>query len=140
MFWQVTLATFWRLTPVAKNVCFAFQSQFFKTFSVFPQTFYDFSLSLSTETHPNTSCHFLQTPFLPVFTSKFSRKMYGFSFPHLISCVLSFIFVNIYVDVLFFRYGFVLVFELSLFGLLRYCSYANLFRLINSFIIMCWFS
>ena len=94
---------------VAKNACFAFQSQFFKTFSVFPQTFYDFSLSLSTETHPNTPCHSLQTPFLHLFTSKSSRKRYGFLFPHLISRVLSFIFMNIYVGVLifFFCYGFV---------------------------------
>ena len=82
--------------------------QFLKTFSVFPRTFYDYSFSLSTETHPNTSCHSLQTPFLHLFTSKSSRKRYGFLFPHLISHVLSFIFVNICVGVLFFfRYGFV---------------------------------
>ena len=49
--------------------------------------------------------------------------------------------MKICVDVLFvfFCYGFVLGFELSLFGLLRYCSYANLFWLTDSFIIMCWF-
>ena len=112
---------------------------FLKTFSVFPRTFYDYSLSLSTETHPNTPCHSLQTPFLHFFTSKSSRERYRFSCPHLMSHVLSFIFVNICVDVLFFRYGFVSIFELSLFGLLRYCSYSNLFQLIESFIIMCWF-
>ena len=124
-----------RKTRVCQKV-----GQFLKTFSVFPRTFYDHSLSLSTETHPNTLCHSLQTPFLHFFTSKSLRKRYGFSFPHLISCALSFIFVNICVDILFsFRYRFVSVFELSLFGLLRYCSYANLFRLIDSFIIMCWF-
>ena len=78
-----------------------------KTFSVFPWTFYDYSLSLSTETHPNTPCHSLQTPFLHLFTSKSSRKRYGFLFPHLISHVLSFIFMNICVDVFFFCYGFV---------------------------------
>ena len=72
----------------------------------------------------------------PLTLSKSSRKRYRFSFPHLISRVLSFIFMNICVDVLFFHYGFVSVFELSLFGLLRYCSYANLFQLIDSFIIM----
>ena len=31
------LATDWRLDPVAKNACFAFSGQFFKTFSVFPR-------------------------------------------------------------------------------------------------------
>ena len=79
--------------------------QFLKTFSVFPRTFYNYSLSLSIETHPNTPYHSLQTPFLHFFTSKSLRKRYGFSFPHLISRVLSFIFVNICVDVLFFVMG-----------------------------------
>ena len=114
-----------------------------KTFSVFPWTFYDYSLSLSTETHPNTPCHSLETPFLHLFTSKSSRKRYGFLFPHLISRVLSFIFMNIYVGVLFFFLlwvCFVFFLGFSLFGLLRYCSYANLFRLIDSCIILCWFS
>ena len=82
--------------------------QFLKTFSVFPRTFYDYSLSLSTETHPNTLCHSLQTPFLHLFTSKSSRKRYGFLFPHLISRVLSFIFVNICVRVFFFFFFFVM--------------------------------
>ena len=63
------------------------------------------------------------------------------------SC-FDFIFVNICVGVLFFffvffHYGFVsfffFFFGLSLFVLLRYCSYANLFRLIDSCIIICWF-
>ena len=112
--------------------------QFLKTFSVFPRTFYNYSLSLSIETHPNTPYHSLQTPFLHFFTSKSSRKRYGFSLPHLISRVLSFIFVNICV-VLFFVMGLFRFLRLSLFGLLRYCSYANLFRLIDSCIIMCWF-
>ena len=101
-----------RKTRVCQKV-----GQFLKTFSVFPRTFYDHSLSLSTETHPNTLCHSLQTPFLHFFTSKSSRKRYGFSFPHLISHVLSFIFVNICVDILFFFfcYGFVLSFFLVVF-------------------------
>ena len=142
MFWRLDLATCWRLTSVAKNVCLAKTGSVFKSFQFFPRTFYYYSLSLSIETHPNTPYHSLQTPFLHLFTSKSPRKRYGFLFPHLISRVLSFIFVNICVGVLiFFRYGFVSFFlGLSFFGLLRYCSYANLFRLINSCIIMCWFS
>ena len=46
----------------------------FKIFSVFPRTFYNYSLSLSTESLPNTPCHSLQTPLLHLFTFKFSRK------------------------------------------------------------------
>ena len=144
MFWRLALATCWQLTPVSKNACLAKswlvkKNKNKKTFLVFPRTFYDYSLSLSTETHPNTSCHSLQNPFLNFFTSKSSRKRYGFSFPHLISRVLSFIFVNICVDALFFVMGLFRFLRLSLFGLLRYCSYANLFWLIDSFIIICWF-
>ena len=56
----------------------------FKTFSVFPRTFYDYSLSLSIETNPSTPCHPLQTPFLHHLNSKSSRKRYGFSLSHLI--------------------------------------------------------
>ena len=83
----------------------------------------------------------LQTPLLHLFPSKSSRKRYGFLFSHLVSRVLGFIFVSIYVsDLFFFFNGFVLMFlGLSLFGLLRYCSYVNLFRLIDSCIIICWF-
>ena len=66
-------------------------ANFFKTFLVFPRTFYDYSLSLSTETDPNTPCHFLQTPFLHHLISRSSRKMYGFSLSHLIFHVLSII-------------------------------------------------
>ena len=84
-----------------KRVCWQKVGQFLKTFSIFPQTFYNYSLALSTETHPNIPCHSLQTPFLHFFTSKSSRKRYEFLFPHLISRVLSFIFVNICVDVFF---------------------------------------
>ena len=90
-----------------KCACCQKVGQFLKTFSIFPQTFYNYSLALSTETHPNTPCYSLQTPFLHFFTSKSSRKRYGFLFPHLISHVLSFIFMNICVDVFFFCYGFV---------------------------------
>ena len=85
-----------------KCACWQKVGQFLKTFSIFPQTFYNYSLALSTETHPNILCHSLQTSFLHFFTSKSSRKRYGFLFPHLISHVLSFIFMNICVDVFFF--------------------------------------
>ena len=67
----------------------------------------------------------------------FQEKRYGLLFSHLISLILNFIFVSICVGVLiFFRcYGFVSMFlGLFLFGLLRYCSYANLFQLIDSYI------
>ena len=74
MFWRLALATCWRLTPVSKNACLAKNVSVFKSFQFFPRTFYDYSLSLSTETHPNTPCHFIQTPLLHLFTSKSSRK------------------------------------------------------------------
>ena len=60
---------------------------------------------LSTESHPNTLCHSLQPPLLHLFTSKSSRKRYGLLFPHLISCILSFIFVSICVGILIFVMG-----------------------------------
>ena len=52
--------------------------QFLKTFSVFPWTFYDYSISLLTETHPNTLCHTPQTPFLHHFFSYIQEKCMGF--------------------------------------------------------------
>ena len=72
----------------------------FKSFQFFPRTVYYYSLSLSTESHPNTLCHSLQPPLLHLFTSKSARKRYGLLFCHLISCILSFIFVSICVGVL----------------------------------------
>ena len=113
----------------------------FLTFSVFPRTFYDYLLSLSIETHPNTPCHSLQTPLLHLFTSKSSRKkVWVLILSPYISCFeLHF---REYLCWCFdFCYGFVSMFlGLFLFGLLRYCSYANLFRLIDSYIFLCWFS
>ena len=134
--------TCWRLTPIAKNACLAKTGLVLNLFSFSLELFMTIHF-LSTESHPNTPCHSLQNPFLHFFTSKSSGKRYGFSFPHLISRVLSFIFVNICVGVLFFSLWVCFVFfffGLSLFGLLKYCSCANLFRLIDSCIIMCWFS
>ena len=113
--------------------------QFLKTFSVFPRTFYNYSLSLSIETHPNTPCHSLQPLFLHFSPLNLQEKGMG---SHFLTSYLMFWASFSWMFVLmfcFFRYGFVLVFELSLFGLLRYCSYAILFQLIDSFIIMCWF-
>ena len=85
VFWWLTLATCWRLTPVAKYACLAKTGSVFKLFSVFPQTFYDYSLSLSTDSHRNTPCHSLQTPLLHLFTSKPSRKKKGMGAYSLIS-------------------------------------------------------
>ena len=108
MFWRLDLATCWRLTSVAKNACLAKTGSVFKSFQ--------FSLELFMTIHFLSQLkliqtlrvtlyklHYcLQTPFLHLFTSKSSRKRYGFLFPHLISHVLSFIFVNICVRILFF--------------------------------------
>ena len=108
MFWWLALATCWRLTPVAKKCVFGKSGSVFKPFQ--------FSLELFMTIHFLSQLkliqtlrvtlyklHYcLQTPFLHLFTSKSSRKRYGFLFPHLISRVLSFIFVNICVGILFF--------------------------------------
>ena len=131
------LATFWRLTSVAKNTYFALYEQFLKPFSVYSRTFYDCSLSLSTETYPNTPCLCLQTPFLLHFFSKSSRKMYRFSFSHSVFLFLSFSLLILCVDILICD-G--LVFRccvLSVFGLLWFLFYVNLFRLLDLFIIIC---
>ena len=39
MFWRLALATCWRLSPVTKNACFAFQRQFLTLFQFFPRMF-----------------------------------------------------------------------------------------------------
>ena len=132
VFWRLTLATCWRLTLVAKNTCLA------KTESVFKPFRFSLELSLSTESHPNNPCHSLQTPLLHLFTSKSSRKKVWALIlsPHIPYFKLHF---HEYLCwCLIFCYGFVLMFlGLFLFGLLRYCSYANLFRLIDSYIFLC---
>ena len=59
----------------------------FKIFFSFPSNFCDYSLSLSTVSFPNTTCHPLRTPFLLYLNSKSSRKRYGFSFSHFVFLV-----------------------------------------------------
>ena len=48
MFWRFELATLWRPTSVTKNACLKKIGAIFKFFFVFPRSFYDCSLSLST--------------------------------------------------------------------------------------------
>ena len=50
MFWRLDLVTCWRLTSVAKNACLANIRAVFKSFSVFPRTYCDCSLSFLSET------------------------------------------------------------------------------------------
>ena len=45
MFWQLALATCWRLTSVTKNACFVFRREFLKLFQYFSSNFCDCSLS-----------------------------------------------------------------------------------------------
>ena len=143
MFWWLALATCWRLTPVAKNTCLA------KTGSVFKP--FQYSLELFMTIHFLSQLNLTQTLCVTLYKlncctcspPNLQEKRYGLLFSHLISLILSFIFVSICVGVLifFFFYGFFSIFlGLFLFGLLRYCSYANLFWLIDSYIFLCWFS
>ena len=107
MFWRLALVICWRLTLVAKNACLVKNGSVFKNLSVFPRTFYDYSLSLLIETHPNTPCHSLQTPFLHFFTSKFSRKRYGFLTSYLVFWAsFSWIFVLMFCFSLWVCFGF----------------------------------
>ena len=57
VFWQLDLATCWQLTLVMKNVCLAKIGSVFKPFQFSLKLFYDYSLSLSTESHLYTPCH-----------------------------------------------------------------------------------
>ena len=76
VFWRVKLTTY-----LSREKCvFCIVRAVLKTFSVFPQTFYDYSLSLTTESNPNTSSHSLQTPFLHHLNLKSSRKGMGSHF------------------------------------------------------------
>ena len=109
-----------------------------KRCSVFPRTFYDYSLSLSTETNPNTSCHSLQTPFLHHLNSKSSRKRYGFSLSHSIFLVLSISLLILWVDILICDGLVIQCWVLSVYGLLRLLVYVNSFRLLDLFIIICF--
>ena len=65
--------TCWRLTPIAKNACLAKTGLVLNLFSFSLELFMTIHF-LSTESHPNTPCHSLQTPLLHFFTSKSSRK------------------------------------------------------------------
>ena len=92
MFWRVDLATIWQLTSAAKNVCFAQWGQFLKSFSVFPRTFCDCSLSLSTvltQTLRVSTSNSIVASFL----LKIIKKRYESSLPHFICYVLSIIFL-----------------------------------------------
>ena len=110
----------------------------FKTFLVFPRTFYDYSLSLSIETNPNTLCHSLQTPFLHNLNSKSSRRRYGFSLSHSIFLVLSISLLILWVDILICDGLVIRCWVLSMYGLLRLLVYVNLFRLLDLFTIICF--
>ena len=68
VFWQLDLASCWRLTSVAKNACFAQWGQFLKSFLVYPRTFCNYSLTFLSETsqthhvtHFKLHCWFLST-------------------------------------------------------------------------------
>ena len=90
MFWRLDLESCWRLTLVAKNTCLAKTGAIFKSFSVFPRSFCDCSLSLSTVSFPNAQCNPFQTPLLLHFFSKSSRKGMGLLFltSYVMVCVL----------------------------------------------------
>ena len=91
MFWRLTLAICWRHTPVMKNACFAFQRQFLKPFSVFPQSFVTIHCLLCLNLLKRHSAH-TQTLLILSFSSPIFKKMYGFCFlfnVFLISCPIS---------------------------------------------------
>ena len=100
--WRLELATVWRLNPVAKIACFAEIRAVFKSFSVFPSNFCDYSSSPS----PNTPCSHFQSPLLNSCCSKSSSHRYGFSVLH--SFLLDFVFFPLIFRIyLCFRNGFV---------------------------------
>ena len=134
VFWRVKLATY--LSREKRVFCIV--RTVFKTFLVFPRTFYDCSLSLSSETNPNTPCHSLQTPFLHHLNSKSSRKRYGFSLSHSIFPVLSISLLILWVDILIWDGLVIQCWVLSVYGLLRLLVYVNSFRLLDLFIIICF--
>ena len=147
MFWRLALATCWRFTLVTKNACLAKSGLVFKNLFSFPTKFlclFTFSLNWNSSKH---SVSLSTNSIFALFHLQiFKKKVWVLiSSPHM-SC-FDFIFVNICVGVLFCFFFFSLwvcfifffFFGLSLFVLLRYCSYANLFRLIDSCIIICWF-
>ena len=90
LFWQVTLATYWRLVSVAKNKCFAFQRQFFPWIFVTVHCLPHFSLNRNWPKHSSNS---ISASFL----LKSSRKRYGFSLSHFIFYVFSVLFLILWV-------------------------------------------
>ena len=129
----------WRLTgdlfQSQKTCVLCFKDSFYKTFLVFPSNFYDCSLSSPFLSQLKLTQTLLKLYFCIISSQIFKKKVWVLiSSPH-ISC-FEFHFREYLCWCFVFCYGFVSDFELSL---LRYCSYANLFRLIDSSIIMCWF-
>ena len=149
VFWQLALATYWRLVLVAKNACSAFWRQFLKLFQFFPRLFVTVHCLPHSSLNWNSPKHFvsLSTNSISAFfhLQIFKKKIWVLiSSPHiscfelhfreyLCCCFIFIFFLCVFVMGLFW------FLRLSLFGLLRYCSYANLFQLIDSCIIMCWF-
>ena len=136
MFWRLDLMTCWRLTPVAKNECLA------KTGLVFK--YFQFSLKLFMTIHFLSQLNLTQTLRVILYKlhcctcspSNLQEKRYGLLFSHLISLILSFFFVSICVGVLIFVMGLFRSFWVcSCLDYLRYCSYANLFQLMVSYIL-----
>ena len=135
VFWRLDLATCWQPTLVAKNTCLAKTGSVFKSYQFFPRIFYDYSLSLSTKSHPNTSCHSLQTPLLNLYTSKSSKRKGMGSYSLTLYLLFCFIFLSICVGVLIFVMGvFQWFWVCSCLDYLRYCSHANFFQLMVSYI------
>ena len=102
MFWRLALATCWWLTLVAKNACLE------KTGSVFKP--FQFSLELFMIIHFLSQLKLTQTLHVTLYKvhcctcspPNLQEKRYGFLFSHLISRILSFIFLSICVGVLIF--------------------------------------
>ena len=138
MFWRLELATLWRLTLVAKNACLAKIRVVFKSFSVFPSNFSDYSSSFSTVSFPNTPCTHFQTPLLLNFCSKSSSNMYGFSF--LNSFLLDFVFFPLDYSRLFMFLRWVCVSAAYLCSCLAcgcHCLSLKQIKLLVLFLIMC---
>ena len=146
MFWWLGLATCWWLTPVAKNACLA------KSGLVFKKPF-QFSLQRFMTIHFLSQLKLIQTLHVTFYKLYFctcspsnlqekgmgsyfltSYLVFWASFSWIFVLVFCFFAMGLFLFFFFFLLG------LSLFGLLRYCSYVNLFRLIDSCIILCWFS
>ena len=135
MFWRLDLATCWRFTPVAENKCLEKTRSIFKSFQ--------FSLELFMIIHFLSQLNLTQTLCVILYELHYctcsppnlQKKKYGLLFSHLISIILSFIFVSICVGVLIFVMGlFQCFWDCSCLDYLRYCSNTNLFQLMVSYI------